>query len=102
MADPTGDYCRVALQLAQTYGGLVAQHQALEAQLDALERQLCEARAAAQDALPAAFATCPTAAAWEELYARLARHHGVGSLLAALLLPGPADGATPPTLVPWD
>jgi hypothetical protein len=98
MADLAGDHCRVALQLAQTYGGLVAQHQSLEAQLTALERQLCEVQAAAQDALPAALATCPAAPAWEDLYARLARYHGVGSLLAALPLPGPADGAAPPTL----
>jgi hypothetical protein len=87
-----------ALRAAQTYDTLAERSQDLEAQLAALDQQVCDAYEVALVELPVAFATCPNAVAWEELYAYLAQCPNVATLLEALHLPGPRDGSVPPTL----
>ena len=87
-----------ALRVAQAYETLAERSQALEAELAALDKQVRAQYEAARVELPVAFAACPNAEAWEDLYAYLAQCPRVATLLEAFPLPGPRDGSVPPTL----
>jgi hypothetical protein len=92
----TPDATRQAvLRLAGDYGRLVQQHQDLEAQRGVLEGMLRATYAAARAEIPPAFAACPAAETWEDLYAHLVRELGSAVLLGTLALPRPQDGSWP-------